>query len=798
MITRRQLLKVCIFTALCEQSVNASAASSEGKMAGAHGTKIDREALARRHNVTRTSSDNNNPMQVGNGHFAFGADITGLQTFIPFNTMSDWGWHSFPLPPDSKISDFKGAPWNSHGREVYYPSPSTQQPALGQWLYDNPRRLNLARIGLRIVDNKGQDAAPADINATTQTLDLWTGKISSHFQYEGSPVGVETCCHPTLDAVCVRVTSPLVLTGQVSAFVDFPYDDGREFTNFVGDWESLGSHKTPFYVSGNRLDIVHEMETTKYYASVHSSNHVVFETPASAKSTFSLNIRSAVYGSGSQTIDVTKTVVGLVQGHCLQIRIGNNLFGDPASGHVKNLDIKYSLGNQEFEQTVNEGELLTIGGQAQSHRFGIKSISLNTLEFICAFSPAPLSDALPTFDRSAVAAEGYWAKFWRSGGAIDLSGSTDVRWRELERRIVLSQYLLAVNEAGTFPPQESGLVNNGWDGKFHMEMYWWHAAHYALWGRFDLLNRSTGVYKHFLKSSQARAAGQGYKGARWPKMTSPDGHESTHPTNATIIWQQPHPMFFAELEYRARPTKETLEKWKDVLFNTADFLASFAFFDAASDRYILGPPISVVSENTDPATTTNPAFELSYWRFGLRIAQTWRERLGISRKARWDDVLRKLSKLPEVDGVYILFEGVTNMWTDHNFEHPALTGLFGWLPGDGVDHSTILRTAEKVFECWQFQRTWGWDYPMLAMCAARLEDPSKAIDFMLTNSSQFSFSNVGLANGGPYPYMPSNGALLYAAAFMAAGWDGCQQHNAPGFPQDGLWEVKHEGLYSAV
>ena len=55
------------------------------------------------------------------------------------------------------------------------------------------------------------------------------------------------------------------------------------------------------------------------------------------------------------------------------------------------------------------------------------------------------------------------------------------RWRELERRIVLSQYLLAVNEAGSLPPQESGLVNNGWNGKFHMEMYWWHAAHYALW-----------------------------------------------------------------------------------------------------------------------------------------------------------------------------------------------------------------------------------------------------------------------------------------------------------------------------
>ena len=38
------------------------------------------------------------PAQVGNGKFAFGMDITGLQTFVPFNTLSDWSWHSSPSP----------------------------------------------------------------------------------------------------------------------------------------------------------------------------------------------------------------------------------------------------------------------------------------------------------------------------------------------------------------------------------------------------------------------------------------------------------------------------------------------------------------------------------------------------------------------------------------------------------------------------------------------------------------------------------------------------------------------------
>ena len=42
---------------------------------------IDRHALVTRHNVVLTKLDVENPLQVGNGEFAFTADISGLQTF---------------------------------------------------------------------------------------------------------------------------------------------------------------------------------------------------------------------------------------------------------------------------------------------------------------------------------------------------------------------------------------------------------------------------------------------------------------------------------------------------------------------------------------------------------------------------------------------------------------------------------------------------------------------------------------------------------------------------------------------
>jgi hypothetical protein len=86
-----------------------------------------------------------------------------------------------------------------------------------------------------------------------------------------------------------------------------------------------------------------------------------------------------------------------------------------------------------------------------------------------------------------------------------LSGSKDPRWFELERRIVLSQYLTAIQDAGKNPPQETGLTYNTWEGKFHLEMHWWHEAHFALWNRLPLLENSLGYYQKILPRAEGTA-----------------------------------------------------------------------------------------------------------------------------------------------------------------------------------------------------------------------------------------------------------------------------------------------------
>jgi hypothetical protein len=169
----------------------------------------------------------------------------------------------------------------------------------------------------------------------------------------------------------------------------------------------------------------------------------------------------------------------------------------------------------------------------------------------------------------------------------------------------------------------------------------------------------------------------------------------------------------------------------------------------------------------------------------------------MQRQPEWDAVLRGLAPLPVQDGLYLQQEGMTDTYTKWNWEHPSLIGTLGMLPGDGVDAAVMRATVRKVMSQWRWDRCWGWDFPMMAMAAARNGEPAMAVDALLYPSKKCAFTANGLSTGGPFPYFPSNGGLLYAVAMMAAGWDSAPHRNAPGFPKDSTWTVRWEGLKPA-
>ncbi len=683
------------------------------------GDSIDRSALVTRHCPVLRAFEPRSPLSLGNGEFAFTADITGLQTFpeqyentMPLCTMSQWGWHTTPRPSGLEHAELRLTPYETHGRQVGYQTSAEGQTELYNWLRENPHRLNLARIGLKLITTNQKAAQAAEISDIEQKLDLWSGKLTSRFKFAGLPIIVQTSVHPELDLLAISIESNLITEGRLAVRLAFPYGSPNMQAS---DWNQPTRHQSRLMINEQNQAAVQRTVDADQYSVV-----------------------IAWAGAGSFAAE-----------------------------------------------------------DAHSFLF-VPALKSSTVEITVAFSPrgktASLPDAQATFNASAA----HWQRFWQDGAAIELSGSEDTRAEELERRIVLSQYLTAIQCAGSQPPQETGLTVNSWYGKFHLEMHWWHAAHFALWNRLPLLEKSLGWYQSILPVARQLAKSQGYTGARWPKMVGPEGRDSPSPIGPLLIWQQPHPIFYAELCYQVRPTRETLQRYREIVFESAEFLSSYAFFDPPSGRYVLGPPLIPAQENHPPRETWNPTFELSYWTFALKLAQRWRERLGLKPNSNWDQVILKLSQLPTRDGVYLAHENCPQTYSERNYDHPSMLGAFGVLPGDGVDHETMRRTLKKAMREWQWDKTWGWDYPLAAMTAARLGEPNVAVEFLLMKTEKNSYA----ANGHNWQrenlpcYLPGNGGLLYAVALMAGGWQGAPQKPAPGFPADGTWNVRTEKMNS--
>ena len=655
---------------------------------------IDRFDLVTRHNPRLTKIDPLSPLSLGNGEFAFTADVTGLQTFprlytdaMPLCTMAQWGWHTRPLPASLKSQTLRPKLYDTYGRMVGYNTSSEGQTELFNWLRENPHRLHLGQIGLADID-------PANISEIDQELDLWRGVLKSKFKLRGEPVSITTAVHPVQDLLAVVIESRVP---DLAVRIAFPYGSP---SMQAGDWSQPDKHQTRIIADGKLIE--RQLDEDAYYVAVQG------------------------------------------------------------------------------ELRLESRHTLLIRGS----------------EFVVAFSQERRGGSLPTAAETIAASERHWKRFWTHGAAVELADSKDKRAIELERRVVLSQYLTAIQCSGSMPPQETGLTVNSWYGKFHLEMHWWHATHFALWNRLPLFERSLGWYESILPRATELARSQGYRGARWPKMVGPEGRDSPSPIGPLLIWQQPHPIFYAELCYQARPRRSTLQKYRELVFQSAEFMADYAFFDSRTSRYVLGPPVIPAQENHLAAETWNPTFELSYWSYGLKVAQRWRERLGLRRNAEWERVIRNLSPLPTKNGVYLAHENCPETFTERNYDHPSMLGAFGVLPGDGVDKETMRRTLREAMQRWQWDKTWGWDYPLTAMTAARLGEPNIAIDALMMKTEK----NRYLPNGHNWQrqnlpcYLPGNGGLLYAIAMMAGGWKNGPKVHAPGFPSDGSWTVSSEGL----
>ena len=707
---------------------------------------IDRQSVVTRNNPVVTEADPLASLSVGNGHFATTVDITGLQSFpfeygagVPLTAMSDWGWHKFENTTGLTPQESEKAFDLGHGhQEVYAVEYKT--------LSNSPQGGETDR---KVLATEFFRVNPHRLNLGTIGLDL----KDSH-------------------------GSLLPLTSIKSPKQTLHLWDGEIESSFKADGESV-QVTTGVHPSKDAL-----------YARIQSN--LLKDRRATVALRFS-------YPTGKHSDDA-------------------NDWKKPE----RHLSVIISQDDHSaiIERTLDDTKydvLLQWEGQATLQECDRHHFELSTTDNVLTFAVeylsnrpnSPIHPNTPTYeyDQYHKATQRHWHQWWNEGAMVDFSHCTDPRAKELERRVVLSQYLTQINCANNIPPQETGLTYNSWFGRPHLEMTWWHAVDFALWNRPEVLEQILKWYNETAYPvARQIAERQGFKGVRWMKMTDPWAGEAPSNIGSFLIWQQPHYIYFAEEMYRYNPSAETLQTYGEQVEATAEFMADFVSYDKKTRLYHL-KGATAMQETLSKDFSYDHPFELAYWQYGLSIANLWRERQGKERNAQWDHIIAHLSPLPEQNGIYSA--GLPSVSTEafaekSRSDHPAVLGACGLLPNHPTPPYTLLynkgemkQTLDWVMQNWNWQTTWGWDYGMIAMAAARLGEPETALKALLIDTQE----NTYLKNGHNFQtadrlrcYLPGNGALLTAVAMMCAGWDGCKEPLNPGFPKDCQWDVRWERI----
>lgn len=676
--------------------------------------KIDRKVVVERHKVVNRSLDTLSSLSVGNGHFAYTVDATGLQTFpsyyakgIPLGTQSSWSWHSFPNKENFLRSEtYRSEPYD--GRPMSYAlqgHKDERRDAATDYYRANPHRIHLGHFGFRIRLKNGELATPKDIKEIYQSLNPFTGVISSTFSVEGIGVKVWTIADPNEDVIYTKVQSDLLKQGRMHFQLDFPFPSQAFLDEGVLMANNDKHQSTLLRDSGKQFLIHHSIDSLKYPVTIKTNSRILVK----------------------------------------------------------------KVGNHQFEFT---------------------SQKMSEIELSVGFG----TDKILNWTQASRLNQSEWKNYWEKGGMIDFGAEKDARANELERRMILSMYLAKVQSISEEPPQETGLVYNSWFGRPHLEMTWWHLMHFAYWGKGEYLEKVLPWYERNFKKAKDLAQRQGLKGVRWQKMTDPDGGESPSSVGSFLLWQQPHIIDMLDVLSKKKQKAFKL-KYSYLVEETALAMEDLLSWDSLKQEYRLGPGFIPAQESLPFATTYNAPLELAYWYKGLRIAQEWRLSTGLMANEKWQHMLTHFPALPEFNGIYQAAAGYGDTYQNPKFvsDHPAVLGAMGMVePMPSTDARIMSATLSKIENTWNWESTWGWDYPLMAMTALRLHDSNKAIELLLMPIQK----NTYLANGHNYQdkrlrlYMPGNGGLLTTLAWMAAGQSGEKAFS--GFPKG--WRVKVEGF----
>lgn len=544
---------------------------------------INRLDIIASFNPHLTDINPQSPLSVGNGRFCYTADITGMQTLYeeysaetPLCTMAEWGWHTKKADNEKgfyTLDDVRMTPYNYCKRTVTYPRVKYEgNEAAYDWVRQNPHKFNLAKIGLYF---HNEPIKAGSIYCINQTLDITTGILKSSFRLNvNSNNNVRTLNNIAAD----NINTNVIIDNLVTVYT--VCDDN--------------SDTVAFYISSGLLQCGLSVNIAFPYASCDITGSDWNNTDGHSNFLNASHIH--------RQIDDTAYYVNF------------NINGTGTSQHTANNSTITSDSNVTINK-CNNSAAATIKSN------GIHSYNITTtddeLNISVNFNKSIYTPA--TYDTIAGNSRHFWHNYWTTGKFLNSDN------KELMRRVILSQYLLVINDSGYIPPAETGLTCNSWYGKAHLEMHYWHMAWAPLWGHPELLTRSFDWYIDILDEAKKNASRNGYKGARWTKMVSYTGSDCPSKIAPLLVWQQPHIINMLQIVIDNNTSddfdvKAYMSKYWILVKETAVFIADYLVYDPMSDIYNIEAPVIPVQERHLPEDTRNPIFELAYFRYGLLIA----------------------------------------------------------------------------------------------------------------------------------------------------------------------------------
>lgn len=697
---------------------------------------INRLDIIASFNPHLTDINPQSPLSVGNGRFCYTADITGMQTLYeeysaetPLCTMAEWGWHTKKADNEKgfyTLDDVRMTPYNYCKRTVTYPRVKYEgNEAAYDWVRQNPHKFNLAKIGLYFHNEPIQADSIYCIN---QTLDITTGILKSIFRLNvNRHNNASTLNNITADNIDTNAISDNLVTVYTVC------DDN--------------SDTVAFHISSGLLQCGLSINIAFPYASCDMTGSDWNNTNGHSDFLNASHIH--------RQIDDTAYYVNF------------NINGTDTSQHTANNSIITSDSNVTINK-CNNSAAATIKSNG-IHSYNITTIA-DELNMSVNFNKSIYIPA--SYDTIAGNSRHFWHNYWTTGKFLNSDN------KELMRRVILSQYLLVINDSGYIPPAETGLTCNSWYGKAHLEMHYWHMAWAPLWGHPELLTRSFDWYIDILDEAKKNASRNGYKGARWTKMVSYTGSDCPSKIAPLLVWQQPHIINMLQMVIDNNTSddfdvKVYMNKYWILVYETAVFMADYLVYDTMSDTYNIEAPVIPVQERHLPEDTRNPIFELAYFRFGLLIATRWALELGHTDEAdRWHNIATHIAPLPVNDGVYISHSNCPDTFTNKAIDHPLMLQIYGMLDNYGaediVNKDIYRNTLMRVIDVWDYSTLWGWDFAVIAMAAHKLGLDDIALEQLLINSPKNDYVESGNNRQNSRKdlplYLPGNGSLLLAAA----------------------------------